>query len=236
MDTKTMKDTNLCTRNSISSKGVAERPHPVSPQELFWWCMAEEELDWQWMNFDMIMRWSWRGLGESMCVSSSMSRLVEKNERILSDRLYPNTLVNFAENCGGVRHFDFLFFRSTRTSTPVTCPWATWYFRWSTNRSRNRKICACCWGNSPVVEVFVTVLCLSSCLELPLHRWGCESPVSLLERTAKEPPFLAFPSEFLSAVSFRQLKWYLQACFYNSCVQILCCLLTKEVFLFIQCA
>lgn len=158
-----------------------------------------------------------------------------KNERILSDSLYPNTLVNFAENCGGVTHFDFLFFRSTRTSTPVTCPWATWYFRWSTNRSRNRKICACCWGNSPVVEVFVTVLCLSSCLELPLHRWGCEPPVSLLERTAKEPPFLAFPSEFLSAVSFRQLKWYLQARFYNSCVQILCCLLTKEVFLFIQC-
>lgn len=49
------------------------------------------------------------------------------------------------------------------------------------------------------VEVYVTVLCPSSYLEHPLHRYGCEYRVFLLERAATEPlslPFLPSPLRF----------------------------------------
>ena len=58
------------------------------------------------------------------------------------------------------------------------------------------------------VVVSVTVLCLSSYLEFSLHRYGCESHVSLLETPVKKPLNLPFlPSaDFLLAVFFRKLK------------------------------
>lgn len=131
-------------------------------------------------------------------------------------------------------HFWIPVFRSTRTFTPVTCPWATWYFLWSMNRSRNRKIYACCWGNSACgwSVCCCAVLCLSSYLELPLHRYGCESYV-FIQKDCKgtfDPSFLAFLSEFLSAVSFRKLKWCLQTHLCSFCVKTICSSIKKEGF------
>lgn len=56
----------------------------------------------------------------------------------------------------------------------------------------------------PSVVVCVTVMCLSSYLELSLHRYGCESHVSLLEKLVKKPLSLNFlpSSDFLLAISF----------------------------------
>lgn len=62
--------------------------------------------------------------------------------------MYAKTLVNLSGKFVGNNAFWLPVFRSTRTFTPVMCPWATSYFLWSMNRLTNRKIYACCWGNS----------------------------------------------------------------------------------------
>lgn len=128
--------------------------------------------------------------------------------------MYTKTLVNLFGKFVGSNAFWLPVFRSTRTFTPVTCPWATWYFLWSMNRLTNRKIYAFCWGNSA---------CMLPCwsyADLLLHRYGCESLVFLLERTAKwHLSLLLLPSHLSSqssAISFRKLKWCLQEHLYVS--------------------
>lgn len=151
----------------------------------------------------------------------------------MSDRLYVKNLVNFSGKHVGNNEFWLPVFRSTRTFTPVTCPWATWYFLWSMNRSRNRKICACCWGNSGCCwSVFhcAVSLILPWASSAQMSVWiSCLSPGEDCKGTS-EPSFLAFPSEFLSAVSFRKLKWFLRAHLYSSCVKNICSSFKKEVF------
>lgn len=73
------------------------------------------------------------------------------------------------------------------------------------------------------VVVCVTVMCLSSYLELSLHRCGCESHVSLLEKLVKKPLRLHFlpSSDFLLVISFRKLK-HLRAHPYSSSEKIIC--------------
>lgn len=81
----------------------------------------------------------------------------------------------------------------------------------------------------PVVEVCVTVRCLSPYLEL--SQYGCKSHVFLQQWTAKKPLsllFLPFPLSF-SAVSFRKLKSCLQVHLYTGWTSVL---LSKRKFLF----
>lgn len=123
-----------------------------------------------------------------------------KNQLFLGDKLYAKNLVNVSGERVGNKAFWLPVFRSIRTFTPVTCPWATWYFLWSMNRSRNRKIYACCSGNSACCWS-VCHCAVSITLPWAFSIWvqiSCLSPAVNCEETF-EPSFLAFPSKFLSS-------------------------------------